>query len=230
MQEALKQPSGPLPWSTLSSSCFASQPPPPGSLCDPLHLGSAEAALACVSWLTQVRYLPQPWFPLESLLTHQPWVLLSNPFIPTRSLSLSLTTTCSLTWTISSPGRICNRKLEGTWYGKWGSEGVPSWACSWLGWQMKGSRWGGGGAEKGVGHSPGCPLGTRSVGSCQWCGFPGPGKAEVTVTVGVGTAGQDPSWATKFSGGQNWREHVSYGYNVSPETIPAVAPQDWGRC
>ena len=57
-QEALKQPNGPLPWSTLSSSCSAPRPPPPGSLHDPLHLGSAEAALACVSWFTSCKAPP----------------------------------------------------------------------------------------------------------------------------------------------------------------------------
>ena len=59
--------------------------------------------------------------------------------------------------------------------------------------------------EKDVGHSPGRPLGTRSAGSCQWCGFPGPGKAEAMVTEGVGTAGpvgrtpagQQNSWVSR---------------------------------
>ena len=39
-----------------------------------------------------------------------------DPLPPTTPLP-SLTTTCSLIWTISSPGRICSRESMGTWWG-----------------------------------------------------------------------------------------------------------------
>lgn len=125
------------------------------------------------------RQLPQPWS--ERLVASPPTRLgfhLVTPSPPTTSLS-SRTTTCSLIWTTSSPGWICSWESVGTWCGERGLR---------LAW-FAGERLQGWVAGKGVGLSPGCPLGTQSAGNCWWCEFPGPAEAEAAVTGVWGATG-----------------------------------------